>query len=387
VAPALAFALAAAGAWPPPALAQDEPVLRTDSLPAPLRSGDPSALARDSGGPAPLVGVTTRVTVTPDNGRLGQPLTYRGAVLVPRDVPVRFEPPRSGGAFTWSRVRAGRVHSGWLREVRGQQDSVWIEARLQVFEVGRHGVPGPAVQLGSTPRSARPTRGRLPTVSVTILPTVTPADSAAGLRALHGPIGAPWWERVPWAPILLVLGFLAAIAEFVRRLRRGRPAPVRKPVAAPAPVRARMDPAAEALRALATLRGRDLPAAGRFAEHAFDLTAILRRFLEATVATPRPGDTSDELLERLKAARMPEDDFDRLQGLLAVWDRVKFARAPLSEREAVRCEEAVESYVRRVASARLEAARAAAAAAPAGPGSPAPPGPGAPAPPVPPEAA
>jgi hypothetical protein len=105
------------------------------------------------------------------------------------------------------------------------------------------------------------------------------------------------------------------------------------------------------------------------------------------VATPRPGDTSVELLERLKAARMPEDDFDRLQGLLAVWDRVKFARAPLSEREAVRCEEAVESYVRRVASARLEAARAAAAAAPAGPGSPAPPGPGAPAPPVPPEAA
>jgi hypothetical protein len=361
-----------------------DPVIRSDSLPGALRSGDPSALARVGGSLAPLQGVTMRVRVTPDHGRLGQALTYRGAVLVARDVPVRFEPPKSEGAFTWSRVRAGRVHSGWMRAIQGQQDSVWIEARLQVFEVGRHGVPGPVVQVGSTPRSARPMRGRLPTVRVTILPTVTPADSAAGLRALHGPIGAPWWERVPWLPVALALAFAAGLAWLVRRLRRRKPAPAR-PASAPAPVRARVDPAAEALRALATLRGRGLPASGRFAEHAFELTAILRRYLEATVATPRPGDTSDELLERLKASRMPEDDFDRLKGLLAVWDRVKFARAPLTEREAVRCEEAVEAYVRRVATARLEAARAAAAAPPAtpspgAPGAPPPPPPAAPAP-------
>ncbi len=356
-------------------------VVPTDSLPAPLRSGDPSALAQTAGSLAPLEGVTTRVRVTPDHGRLGEPLLYRGAVLIGRDVAVRFEPPRSGGAFTWSRIRAGRVHSGWLREVRGQQDSVWIEARLQVFQVGRHAVPGPVVQLGSTPRSARPVRSRLPTVSLTILPTVTPADSAAGLRALHGPIGAPWWERVPWGPILLALGSLAAMAELVRRLRRRRPAPARPPATAPAPVRVRLDPAAEALRSLAALRARELPAAGRFAEHAFELTAILRRFLEATVATPRPGDTSGELLERLKAARVAEDDFERLEGLLAVWDRVKFARAPLTEREAARCEEAVESYVRRVTSARLEAARAAAAAAAPAAAAPAAPRPPSPPPP------
>jgi hypothetical protein len=139
---------------------------------------------------------------------------------------------------------------------------------------------------------------------------------------------------------------------------------VRRP-AAPvlAPSRPRIDPAAEALRALFTLRAKKLPAQGLFGEHALELTAILRRFLEATVATPRPGDTSGELLERLRATRLDKADLERLEGLLGLWDRVKFARAPLTETEATRCEESVEAYVRRVAQARLEAEAAAARAA------------------------
>src|SRR6185436_17658428 len=118
-----------------------------------------------------------------------------------------------------------------------------------------------------------------------------------------------------------------------------------------------------------------------FGEHALALTAILRRFLEATVTTPRPGDTSIELLERLRASRLHADELVRLEGLLGLWDRVKFARAPLTETEARGCEQAVEAYVRRVAQARLEAeaavaraaaARAASAAAKGGHGGPPP---------------
>jgi hypothetical protein len=120
-------------------------------------------------------------------------------------------------------------------------------------------------------------------------------------------------------------------------------------------VRPRIDPAAEALRALFTLRAKKLPAQQLFGEHALELTAILRRFLEATVTTPRPGDTSGELLDRLRGSRQHPDDLERLEGLLGLWDRVKFARAPLTEVEAAKCEEAVEGYVRRIAQARLEA--------------------------------
>jgi hypothetical protein len=299
------------------------------------------------------------VRLWPENARVGQAIRYRGAVLVTSDTKVRFEPPKSGGAFTWSNVRAGRVQPGWFRNVSHRRDSVWIEARLQIFDVGRHTVEGPVVHMDRTPRSTRPSTSRLPSLTVTILPTVTASDSAKGLRPLHGPVAAPWWERLPLFLIgALALLALAAIVWWRRRKpRKPATAPRRAPVAAPA--RPRLDPATEALRALTALRARALPAEGRYSEHAFELTFILRRYLEATVATPRPGDTSGELLDRLRSSRMPGDDYERLEGLLQLWDRVKFARAPLTEQEAARCEEAVEGYVRRTAQSRLDAARAA----------------------------
>jgi hypothetical protein len=303
-----------------------------------------------------------RVQLSPSSARIGQALTYRGSVLVERGTKVRFEPPQSGGAFTWSRVHAGRTRKGWLSQFSPGPDSVWFEARLQVFEAGRVTVQGPVVQLSQLPQTTRPGSVRLPTVRVTILPTLTVADSGSELRALHGPLRAPWWERIGWIPILVGLLLLGLLVWAVRRMRRRKPVPVVVPSASPVAPRPRLDPAAEALRALAALRARALPQAGRFSEHAFELTGILRRFLEVTVTTPRPGDTSGELLERLRHARMPEDDYERLEGLLTLWDRVKFARAPLTEPEAARCEEAVESFVRRIAAARAAAHTAVTAA-------------------------
>jgi hypothetical protein len=319
-----------------------------------------------------------RVRVTPSPARIGQAITYRGAIWVYPEIGVQFEPPKSGGALTWSHVRAGRSKPSWL--TGSGPDSVWIEARLQVFEAGPVAVPGPMVRLNPQPGTRRPGGTHLPTVRLVVLPSITAADSNAELRALHGPVAAPWWERVPWLKIVAGLVMVTSLVLLVRLLRRKpRAVPRLVPAVAP-PARPRIDPAAEALRALAALRARDLPAAGSFGEHALELTAILRRFLEGTLTSPRPGDTSGELLARLRASRMPEDDFERLEGLLALWDRVKFARAPLTEAEAKRCEDAVEGHVRRVAQARIEAAAAAARAASAragvtGPGGAPPPAP------------
>jgi hypothetical protein len=138
----------------------------------------------------------------------------------------------------------------------------------------------------------------------------------------------------------VVLGLAAAVL-LVWRLRR------RKVKAEPMQAPARKHPAAEALDALAALRGLRLPEHGRFAEHAFHLTRILRRLLEATEATPRPGDSTPELLGHLEAARLEPADLRRLGELLAAWDRVKFARAASSLEEAGRAEAAVEDLVRR----------------------------------------
>ena len=329
--------------------------------------------------------VEMHVRVSPSPARVGEAIRYRAHVVVEMDQKVRFDPPQSGGEFTWSDVRAGREHPPWWRRTAYEAcDSVWFEARLQVFTTGVVSIPGPVVHLAPTRYT------RIPTAHLVVTPTVTAADSNQSLRGLHGPLGAPWWEKVPLG--LLVAGLALLVAWFVvlRKLRRRERKPVRRAVTpAAVPSRPRIDPAAEALRALFTLRAKKLPAQQRFGEHALELTAILRRFLEATVATPRPGDTSGELLERLRATRHEKADLERLEGLLGLWDRVKFARAPLTEAEAIRCEDAVEAYVRRVAQARLEAeaaaARAAAAraaAAPQGGGSKPPTGPhgGAPSP-------
>jgi hypothetical protein len=315
-----------------------------------------------SGSPGEHVGI--RVSVSPSPASVGQAIRYLAVIRADRRQRVQFEPPQSGGEFTWSEVHAGRSRPAWWKGSAYEADSVWMEARLQVFTTGLVAIPGPLARLEPAAGAARPGIVRLPTVHVMIAPTVTAADSNQTLRGLHGPLGAPWWERVPFAAIVAGLALVVAWVMVLQRLRSRKRKPVRRagaPVAPPA--RPRIDPAAEALRALFTLRAKKLPAQQRFGEHALELTAILRRFLEATVTTPRPGDTSGELIERLRASRQSKDDLERLEGLLGLWDRVKFARAPLTEQEAVRCEEAVEGYVRRVAQARLEAEAAAARAA------------------------
>jgi len=278
--------------------------------------------------------------------KLGEPVLYRGWITGGRPGQVRFLPPDSGGAFTWGRLRA-RVRPPWGKAAEADRsgrvkfadiDTVFVEATLQSFAFGNLSVPGLAFELddGSGPRP-----GRLPVTRLTVVPVLTAADTGADLRRLRGPLGAPWWERVPWTRVALAAGLLAALAAAVLWLRRRRPAPQ------PVPVTLR-DPASQALAELEALRRINLPARGRFADHAFQLGRIVRRFLEAVAGTPLPGDTTPEFVSHLEAAHLDGADLKRIDGLMRFWDRVKFARAEESVEEAARAEQAVESLVRRL---------------------------------------
>lgn len=290
-----------------------------------------------------------RAYLAPSPARLGQSLTYHGGVLVRAGTSVTFDRPASGGDFSWGTAKAGHrgLGEGYHRDGYYLADSFWVEVPLQVFATGAVSVPGLGLTAKPRGRSdGRTVRAHLPTTHVLILPTVTPGDSTAKLRALHGPLKAPWWERVPWRWVIAGVLALVAIVLLAGWIRRKLRRKVVAPAAAAAP-RVVRDPGAEALAALAALRAEQLPQQGRYGEHALALTRILRRFLEATVGTPRPGDSSSELLVRLRASALPADDVTRLEGLLGLWDRVKFARAPLGLEEAGRCELAVEALVRR----------------------------------------
>jgi hypothetical protein len=303
-------------------------------------------------------GPQTRVTVSPGIAKLGERVTYRAEAT---GAGIRWMLPDSGGAFTWGEARMGVARGRPSHRPRfglgartpaiegSTPDTTWIEIPLQVFELGVVAVPGlhfryQILQTGAI------TVGRLPTARLVVVPVLSASDSNATLRGLHGPLAAPWWERVPWrlvAAALLLIALAIALSLWWRRRRR------RVPAALPQPS---LTPAAEALAALAALRAEGLPAQGRFAEHAFRLGQILRRYLEATVPTTRPGDTTPELVKHLGDAGLPAEDLKRLAGLLRAWDRVKFAREPFTVEEATRTEAAVEAFVSRAPSGVEKAA-------------------------------
>jgi len=296
--------------------------------------------------------VRVRAAITPPTAGLGERVVYRGTVVLQGGAGpsvIRWSRPDSSGVLQWgefvpryARGNAPRRAGAAARrpaEAAAAYDTAYVEVPLQVFDTGVVTVPGLVfeVQEGS-----RWIRHRLPLVQMPIVPVLAAADSNARLKPVRGPLEAPWWEKVPWAIVLGALGALALAWWTWRRLRRRRPAAV----PAPGPARARENPMAEALRELAALRRLQLIEAGRYADHAFALTRILRRFLERTRSTPRPGHTTPELIAGLHTAGLEDAEVRRIAGLLGYWDRLKFARAGSAPAEARDAEDAVEAFVR-----------------------------------------
>ncbi|TMQ48525.1 MAG: hypothetical protein E6K72_13010, partial [Candidatus Eisenbacteria bacterium] len=275
--------------------------------------------ARGPGRPPYSIGVTLSRAVV----KLGERAIYRGWITGGDPARVRFLAPDSGGAFTWGPLRAtvlaphgkasGRDPAG---AAFADFDTLFVATSLQAFVSGDLVVPGLAFELddGGGPRG-----GRFPVARLVVVPMLTAADTSARLRGLRGPLAAPWWEMVPWTLVALVAAGVAVAVALA--LRRRRPATI-----APAQAAAR-DPAAQALAELEALRRLGLPARARFAEHAFQLGRIVRRFLEEAAGTPLPGDTTPEFVGHLEAARLEAQDLQRIGSLMHFWDRVKFARA------------------------------------------------------------
>lgn len=311
-----------------------------------LVAGAQAQSARTAAGTAPGVAlgeIRASAVVAPEVATLGAALTYRVTIRAPQPFKVRFIAPEAGGAFSWGRLAA--------YEDRGRNPNrvgagAWVdgpavaEIPLQVFAHGQIAIPGLVVDVDD---GRGPRRMRVPVAKVLIAPVLAANDTAADLRPPRGPLAAPWWERVPWPiviAVLLALGF-AVLLWWRWRNRR------RRVVAAPAaPPPRPVDPLVTALAELAALKRLGLPARGEYADHAFRLTRIVRRFIESATGFTRPGDTTPELVERLGGSPLPEEELRRLEGLLRTWDRVKFARAATSPEAAARAEQSVEEFLR-----------------------------------------
>jgi hypothetical protein len=82
-----------------------------------------------------------------------------------------------------------------------------------------------------------------------------------------------------------------------------------------------------ARQALARLKGQSYPEQGRIREYYFELSYILRRYIEDRFAVKAPEMTTEEFLESLKNSRVLNDSQKKeLQYFLTGCDMVKFAK-------------------------------------------------------------
>src|SRR5207247_9161403 len=106
-------------------------------------------------------------SLTPGHAQLGEPVVYRGLVLVPHALTVRWVPPDTGGALTWGPPAASRARDNRAVRADALRDTLRVEAAVQAFALGAVPVPGFRC-VTSTP--AGPGVHQLPLVTVPVRP-------------------------------------------------------------------------------------------------------------------------------------------------------------------------------------------------------------------------
>ncbi len=89
----------------------------------------------------------------------------------------------------------------------------------------------------------------------------------------------------------------------------------------------RTPPHVEAIRALQELKHEELWQSGKYKEYHFQLSEILRTYIEFRYRMPAMESTSDEVLEMLKQCQLNHDLINDLRKMLSVNDMAKFAKA------------------------------------------------------------
>ncbi|MGH7725464.1 MAG: hypothetical protein ACREOU_08545 [Candidatus Eiseniibacteriota bacterium] len=262
--------------------------------------------------------VPVSTEVRPDTVRLGDPVTLRYRIWLPKGATVSFPArPADDSTHHWTDWKVETVSgNGGQREHR-------LTASLQPFALGAFALPG--VPMRFRIAGEEPREGRFPTAWLVIVPTVPLRGPEPPLKDLKPIVPPPWWALVPWLWIAVGLAALALVIFLVRRWLKRR----RKPLEVVAPQVPLEAPEIEARRRLEALVARRLPEAGKTLEHGTELADLLHRFVERRFGAPQPGDTTSELARRLIARGFAAvSDVADLRGILEACDLTKFARRP-----------------------------------------------------------
>ena len=186
---------------------------------------------------------------------------------------------------------------------------------LAAFELGDIEIPSFDIRV-ETPDGSSTTLSTDPYV---ITVQSVGLDEGGDIRAIRGPLGIPLSVIYVLAWILL-LALLGGVAYWLWVKRRPVEASPRRSVVIP------RFPHEDAYEALARLEASDLLERGKIKEYHILASEIIRTYVEGRFGVYALEMTTGEVVEGLRGADLPEDDFQAFEVFASRCDLVKFAK-------------------------------------------------------------
>ncbi|MCX7847840.1 MAG: BatD family protein, partial [bacterium] len=233
----------------------------------------------------------------------------------------------------------GFAISDWLRSEAVVKGSRRLQSHTYVMETyltGTYEIPPARIEyeLNGTTNSVESTA-----ICVEVRSVAEEGDVFSGIRDIKGPVSVMGREARRWralalaAVMALVCGVL--IVQFVRHVRR-RPKRVEPPPPAHVVAYAR----------LRGLRAKGLVEAGEMKEYYYELSLIVRHYIEDRFGLRAPEQTTEEFLGSLRSGSVLSEAHRRLlEEFLTESDLVKFANYAVREEDAERAHDRAVAFI------------------------------------------